>query len=90
VPLPAAITLFQRWGWDLLAYRVAERVRYHPRHKASIARIAAASTAEGLLGWLRSLGQMQATSDHPLNARLIVEATLFSYLEALQGARTGT
>lgn len=90
LPLTAAITLFQRWGWDLLAYRVAQRIRYHPRHKASIARIAAASTAEGLLGWLRALGQMQATSDHPLNARLIVEAALFSYLEALQGARTGT
>lgn len=90
LPLPAAITLFQRWGWDLLAYRAAERVRYHPRHKASIARIAAASTTEGLLGWLRSLGQMQATSSHPLNARLVVEAALFSYLETLHGARTGT
>lgn len=90
LPLPAAITLFQRWGWDLLAYRVAGRVRYHPRHEPSIARIAAASTAEGLLGWLRSLGQMQATSDHPLNARLIVEAALFAYVDALQGARTAT
>ncbi len=90
VPLAAAISLFQRWGWDLLAYRAAQRVRYHPRHKASIARIAATSTAEGLLGWLRSLGQMQATSDHPLNARLVVEAALFSYLETMQGARTGT
>lgn len=90
VPLPAAITLFQRWGWDLLGYRAAERVRYHPRHKASIARIAAASTSEGLLDWLRSLGQMQATSDHPLNARLVVEAALFSYLETLQGTRTGS
>jgi DNA polymerase-3 subunit delta' len=90
LPLPAAITLFQRWGWDLLAYRATERVRYHPRHKASIARIAAASTAEGLLGWLKSLGQMQATSDHPLNARLIVEAALFSYVDAVQGLRTGT
>jgi len=88
--LPAAIKLFQRWGWDLLAYRAAERVRYHPRHKASIARIAAVSTTEGLLGWLRSLGRMQATSDHPLNARLIVEAALISYVEAVQGLRTGT
>ncbi len=90
LPLAAAITLFQRWGWDLLAYRAAERVRYHPRHKASIARIAAASTAEDLLGWLRSLGQMQAASDHPLNARLIVEAALFSYVEAVQGMRAGS
>jgi DNA polymerase-3 subunit delta' len=86
LPLPAAITLFQRWGWDLLAYRAAERVRYHPRYRESIARIAAACTTEGLLGWLRSLGQMQATSDHPLNARLIVEAALFSYLDTLQPA----
>ncbi len=90
LPLSAAIALFQRWAWDLLAYRAAQRVRYHPRHKASIARIAVASTNEGLLAWLRSLGQMQAASDHPLNPRLVVEAALLSYVEALQGARTGT
>lgn len=88
LPVAAAITLFQRWGWDLLAYRTAERVRYHPPHKASIMRIAAASTEAALLGWLRSLGQMQATSDHPLNPRLTVEAALISYLEALQGLRS--
>lgn len=90
LPLSSAVTLFQRWGWDLLAYRVAERVRYHPRHKASIARIAQAATIEALLGWLRSLGPMQATSDHPLNARLVVEAALLSYIEALKGAQSRT
>lgn len=90
LPLSAAVTLFQRWGWDLLAYRVAERVRYHPRHKASIARIAQAATIEALLGWLRSLGPMQATSDHPLNQRLVVEAALLSYIEALKGAQSRT
>lgn len=89
-PLSAAITLFQRWGWDLLAYRAAEHVRYHARHKALIARIAKASTTEALLGWLRSLGSMQATSDHPLNARLAVEAALLSYVEALRGPQGRT
>lgn len=90
LPLSAAITLFQRWGWDLLAYRAAERVRYHPRHKASIARIAEASSTEGLLSWLRSLGPMQAASDHPLNVKLVVEAALLSYIEALTGPQNRT
>jgi DNA polymerase-3 subunit delta' len=90
LPLSAAITLFQRWGWDLLAYRAAEYVRYHPRHKASIARIAKASATESLLGWLRSLEAMQAASDHPLNPRLVVEAALFSYIEALKGPQSRT
>lgn len=90
LPLSAAITLFQRWGWDLLAYRAAERVRYHPRHKASIARIAKASATEGLLAWLRSLGSLQAASEHPLNPRLVVEAALFSYIEALRGPQDRT
>lgn len=88
LPLPAAIALFQRWGWDLLAYRAAHRVRYHPGHKASIARIADASTTPDLLAWLRSLGWMRATSEHPLNSRLSIEAALLSYIEAVQGTRS--
>jgi DNA polymerase-3 subunit delta' len=90
VPLGAAITLFQRWGWDLLAFRLAERVRYHPPQLASIKRIAGAAATDRLLVWVQSLWTLRATSDHPLNARLVVEAALLSYIEALQDSSART
>ena len=42
VAVGPAIRLFQRWGWDLLAERVAQRVRYHPGQKRALATLARA------------------------------------------------
>jgi DNA polymerase-3 subunit delta' len=84
VPVAPAIRLFQRWGWDLLAERVAQRVRYHPGQKRALATLARAVDPPRLLHWLAALTEAQAVSEHPLNARLAVEQALFGYLEALR------
>jgi DNA polymerase-3 subunit delta' len=82
-----AIRLLQRWGWDLLAEREAQRVRYHPRQQRALATLARAAEPARLLDWLATLAQAQAASDHPLNARLVVEQALLGYLNALQPAQ---
>jgi DNA polymerase-3 subunit delta' len=87
IPVPAAIRLFQCWGWDLLAERAAGRVRYHPRHQRAIASVARACELERLLAWLGWLDNAQATAEHPLNARLVVESALIGYLDAVRPAR---
>ncbi len=87
IPVPAAIRLFQCWGWDLLAERAAGRVRYHPRHQRAIASVARACEPERLLAWLGRLDDAQATAEHPLNARLVVESALISYLDAVRPAQ---
>jgi DNA polymerase-3 subunit delta' len=87
IPVPAAIRLFQCWGWDLLAERAAGRVRYHPRHQRAIASVARACELERLLAWLGRLDDAQATAEHPLNARLVVESALISYLDAVRPAQ---
>jgi DNA polymerase-3 subunit delta' len=81
-----AIRLFQRWGWDLLAERTAQRVRYHPGQKRTFATLARAVDPPRLLHWLMALAEAQAVSDHPLNPRLAVEQALLGYLAALQPA----
>jgi DNA polymerase-3 subunit delta' len=86
LPLPAAIRLFQRWGWDLLAERMTGRTRYYPRHQRAIALLARTCEPERLLGWLAELTEAQATAEHPLNAKLAVERALMGYLEALATA----
>ena len=82
-----AIRLLQRWGWDLLAERVAQRVRYHPGQKRALATLARAVEPTRLAGWLTALAEAQAVSEHPLNARLAVEQALLGYLDAMQPAR---
>lgn len=79
-----AIRLFQRWGWDLLAERVAERVRYHPGQKRALATLARAVDPPRLTNWLAALAEAQAVSEHPLNARLAIEQALLGYLDAMQ------
>ena len=87
IPVSGAIRLFQRWGWDLLVEREAQRVRYYPRQERAIAAVAQASDRERLLGWLTQLTEAQATAAHPLNAKLAVESVLIGYMDATRPAR---
>jgi len=82
--LGQTIDLFQRWAWDLLALRQAGRVRYHRKQREILARLAASVAVGKLLAWEDSLRQARATADHPLNARLVVEALLSDYVACLR------
>jgi len=89
VPIASAIRLFQRWGWDLLAERTAGQLRYYPQRKRTLAAVARGCEAGPLLEWLAQLGNLQATAEHPLNARLVVESALIAYMDAVRPTRTG-
>jgi len=82
VPVSSAIRLFQRWGWDLLAERAAGRVRYYPGQQRAIVEVARGCEPQRLFGWLAQLADAQATSAHPLNAKLAVESALIGYMDA--------
>lgn len=84
-PIREMIDLFQRWAWDLLALRLAGRVRYHPKQREALARLAANVPESRLIVWMDSLAQARATADHPLNARLVIEALLVEYVACLRG-----
>jgi DNA polymerase III subunit delta' len=86
IPVAPAIRLLQRWGWDLLAERLAGRVRYYPQHQRQVASLARAVEPSRVVDWAAALAQMQAASDHPLNARLVVESALLGYIGAMRGA----
>jgi DNA polymerase III subunit delta' len=83
VAVAASIRLLQRWGWDLLAERMGERVRYYPGERRAISAIARTAEPVRVLGWLAELIEAQRASDHPLNARLVVERLLLRYVEVL-------
>jgi len=88
IAVAPAIRLLQRWGWDLLAERLAGRVRYYPQHQRQFATVARALEPKRVVEWAAALAQMQAVSDHPLNGRLVIEGALLSYIDALRTAGT--
>jgi DNA polymerase-3 subunit delta' len=91
IPVSEAIRLFQRWGWDLLAERLASRVRYYPQQRRALTTLSQSAEPVRLAGWLAQLQQAQAASDHPLNARLVIENALLGYVEAMRPQqRAGT
>lgn len=84
IAVAPAIRLLQRWGWDLLAERLAGRVRYYPQQQRQIAALARALQPARIVGWTATLAQMQEVSDHPLNSRLVVESALLGYINAMR------
>jgi len=89
VPVAAALALLQRWGWDLLALstlRSPAAVRYHRRQSALLGRLSDHCDRRALLAWLDRLSASRAVQDHPLNARLVIEAALIDYIGCFRGA----
>lgn len=83
--LTPAITLLQRWCADLLEVRSRGSVRYHPAQVREIERLARGASLEQLLVWGRELILARSASEHPLNARLVMERCLLSYATAMAG-----
>jgi DNA polymerase III subunit delta' len=88
IAVAPAIRLLQRWGWDLLAERLAGRVRYYPRQQRQFAVLARIVEPPRVAQWLAALAQMQAVSDHPLNSRLVIERALLDYIDAVRPGAT--
>jgi len=85
MPVAPAIAVMQRWCWDLLGYRAAGRVRYHPSQRSSIERLSGKIVADELWRWAGSLARAQASREHPLNSRLVLESSLLQYRDCIIG-----
>lgn len=81
LPVPAVLAVLQRWSYDLLAVCLAgkEQARYFPREAAALARCAAGTDAYRLQGFIARLVQHRRHEQHPLAARLVIEALLLEY-----------
>jgi len=75
------IAWLQKWVADLVLARVASRARYHLRQLPALRGLAEAVSLERLLRFERSLGDCAAVAQHPLNARLFLEATFIRYTQ---------
>ncbi|AOY99712.1 DNA polymerase III subunit delta' [Cupriavidus sp. USMAHM13] len=85
LPVPAMLGIVQRWTYDLLNLRLAQGVpRYFPKEVAALARCAAATDAHRLQGFLGHLAAHRRSENHPLAARLVMEAVFLDYRQLFQ------
>lgn len=84
VPVPGSVALFQRWAWDFLAFKLAGTLRYHPEDGNVFRRLSERWRLEGALEWIGELRSARASAEHPLNAKLAVEALLISYSRSIR------
>jgi DNA polymerase-3 subunit delta' len=75
------IAWLQKWVADLVLARIANRTHYHLRQLPALRGLAQAVSLERLLRFERSLGACAAVAQHPLNARLFLEATFIRYTQ---------
>lgn len=80
-PIPLVLGWMQRWLFDLLAFKTAGQGRYYPGAAEALARCAQQADAGRLARLIHVVNRQRAAENHPLNARLVFEALMFSYRE---------
>jgi len=79
LPVPIVLGWLQRWLYDLIAERAAQRPRYFPGAQRELARCAALIDANAFARFMRTVTQERAVETHPLNERLVFEALFLGY-----------
>ncbi|MEO7031327.1 MAG: DNA polymerase III subunit delta' C-terminal domain-containing protein, partial [Herbaspirillum sp.] len=79
IPLIEPVAWLQRWLYDLLALKLAGRVRYYPRYQTQLQALAARSTSVSLVQATGRLNGRNATARHPLSPKLFLEDMLLDY-----------
>jgi len=85
--IAGSVALFQRWGWDFLAFKLAGVVRYHPSEASAFRQLAACWPLHRACAWVGELQSARAYADHPLNAKLAIEGMLISYVRSISPPR---
>jgi len=89
VPVAGSVALFQRWGWDFLAFSLAGVVRYHSQDVAALRQLGAKWLLGRASSWLAELRDARSFADHPLNAKLAIEGMLLSYVRSINNSNAG-
>ena len=79
LPVPVVLGWLQRWLYDLVAERAAQRPRYFPAAQRDLERCAARVDANAFARFMKTVTRERAVENHPLNARLVFEALFLGY-----------
>ncbi|MGV8892477.1 MAG: DNA polymerase III subunit delta' [Burkholderiaceae bacterium] len=85
VPATKLVTGLQRWLFDLIALKLAGKIRYYPAYHVVLAALVKRIETDALLRILKATNQRRAIAEHPLSAKLFVEDMLLDYLTLFSG-----
>lgn len=77
----------QRWVTDLAALRLGGVARFFPQADAALNSLAQRTSIAAVLNCYNEFARIRRVSQHPLNARLMLEDMLLRYARALTGPR---
>ena len=80
------IHCLQQWTQDLYTAKLTGQVRYFTEYGDVIARLANSASTQLLLTFQRDLQEARRSAYHPLNAKLVFESLLISYLQLFSKA----
>lgn len=83
IPATLLVTWLQRWLFDLVAVKLAEKIRYYPAHRNALLALAERIDLAALLQLIKTTNQRRAITEHPLSAKLFIEDMLLDYLSSL-------
>jgi DNA polymerase-3 subunit delta' len=76
-----AITVLQKWVYDLLATRLTGQIRYHASLQGALQGLAKSVDLGLLLDYQRKLDEARKSATHPLNNEMQLESLLIQYTQ---------
>ena len=76
-----AVTVLQKWVYDLLAARMTGQIRYHASLQGALQGLAKSVDLGLLLDYQRKLDEARKSATHPLNNEMQLESLLIQYTQ---------
>jgi DNA polymerase-3 subunit delta' len=84
-PVSDLVSWLQRWQYDLFSHKLCGNIRYYPRYRKELARLAARAEVPALMQGLKATGDRRGIADHPLSPKLFIEDMLLEYATLFTG-----
>lgn len=81
IDMPNAVKWLQQWVYDLIGCRVSGQVRYQVDYMHEIKALSGYINVSDALSFQKELLEAQKNIHHPLNAQLLLEQLLLSYMQ---------
>ncbi|WP_338848718.1 DNA polymerase III subunit delta' [Massilia sp. W12] len=78
------LSWMQRWLYDMLSLKLAQQLRYYPRHRSQLEALAARVTPQQITAALKACKERRLIAEHPLAPKLFIEDMLLEYQSCLK------
>jgi DNA polymerase-3 subunit delta' len=77
--VPELLGWLQRWQYDMFSHKLSGTIRYYPKYRTELTKLAGRVEVDALLRALKAANDRRAIAEHPLSAKLFIEDMLLDY-----------